>query len=124
MRKVGVAAALAMIVGFSVAAQQSRSAPNCLHGPAEAADQAARRRAALQLAHQVISTEAQANQQGHTYYVLSDLPGLASEIDGFKVQLSTDGGTYTFSIKDTLDPCRFAYFSDQEGVIYAGQPAK
>jgi hypothetical protein len=45
-------------------------------------------------------------------------------VNGFKVQLSTDGGTYTFSMKDTLDPCRFTYFSDQEGVIYAGTPIK
>ena len=124
MLKLGIAAALVGGIALSVAAQQSPPPQNCLHGPSETADQAARRRAALQMARQVNTTEAQANQQGHTYYALSDLPGLASEIDGFKVQLSTDGGTYTFSIKDTLDPCRFAYFSDQEGVIYSGMPAR
>jgi hypothetical protein len=123
MRKIGVAAALAGAMALSAAAQQP-PAQNCLHGPSENSDQAARRRAALQLARQVNTVEAQANQQGHTYYALSDLPGLASEINGFKVQLSTDGGTYTFSIKDTLDPCRFAYFSDQEGVVYSGMPVR
>ncbi|HET7694536.1 MAG TPA: hypothetical protein VFK57_02420 [Vicinamibacterales bacterium] len=25
---------------------------------------------------------------------------------------------YIFSIKDTLDPCRFAIFSDSAGVLY------
>jgi hypothetical protein len=125
MRKTGVAAALAAAIGLGAAAQQPPPpAQNCLHGPSESADQAARRRAALQLARQVNTVEAQANQQGHTFYALSDLPGLVAEINGFKVQLSTDGGTYTFSIKDTLDPCHFAYFSDQEGVIYSGMPAK
>jgi len=124
MLKLGIAAALVGGIALSVAAQQSPPPQNCLHGPSETADQAARGRAALQMARQVNTTEAQANQQGHTYYALSDLPGLASEINGFKVQLSTDGGTYTFSIKDTLDPCRFAYFSDQEGVIYSGMPAR
>src|SRR5204863_9792132 len=107
-----------------VTTRHSPPPQNCPQGPSETAEQAARRRAALQMARQVNTTEAQANQQGHTYYALSDLPGLASEIDGFKVQLSTGGGTYTFSIKDTLDPCRFAYFSDQEGVIYSGMPAR
>ncbi len=124
MRKLGVVAALAGAIGLSVAAQQPPPPQNCLHGSSETADQAARRRAALQLARQVNTVEAQANQQGHTFYALSDLPGLASEINGFKVQLSTDGGTYTFSIKDTLDPCHFAYFSDQEGVIYSGVPIR
>jgi len=124
MLKLGIAAALVGGIALSMAAQQSPPPQNCLHGPSETADQAARRRAALQMARQVNTTEAQANQQGHTYYALSDLPGLASEINGFKVQLSTDGGTYTFSVKDTLDPCRFAYFSDQEGVIYSGMPVR
>jgi hypothetical protein len=124
MRKIGAAAILAGGIALGAAAQQPQSPQNCLHSPAETADHAARRQAALQLARQVNTTEAQANQQGHTYYALSDLPGLASEIKGFKVQLSTDGGTYTFSIKDTMDPCRFAYFSDQEGVIYSGMPIK
>ena len=125
MRKTGVAAALAAAMGLGAAAPQTPPpAQNCLHGPSESADQASRRRAALQLAQQVNKVEAQANQQGHTFYALSDLPGLTSEINGFKVQLSTDGGTYTFSIKDTVDTCRFAYFSDQEGVIYSGMPVR
>src|SRR5205807_4939984 len=101
---------------------QQPAAKNCLHGTPEAPAQAARRRAALNLARQVNTTETQAKQQGHTYYVLSDLPGLASEVDGFKVQLSTDGVSYTFSVKDTLDACRFAYFSDQDGLIYSATP--
>src|SRR5204862_2338730 len=98
MRKIGVAAALAGAIGLSAAAHQPSPQPNCLHGQSENADQAARRRAALQLARQVNTVEAQANQQGHTFYALSDLPGLATEVNGLKVQLSTDGGTYTFSI--------------------------
>ena len=124
MRTCAVVAALAGAIGLGAARQQSQPPQNCLHGSAEASDQAARRRAALQLARQVNTTEAQAHQQGHTYYALSDLPGLVSELNGFKVQLSTDGGSYTFSVKDTLDACRFAYFSDQDAVIYAAAPIR
>jgi len=97
---------------------------NCVHGSSETTEQAARRRAALQLARQINTTEAQANALGHTYYAISDLPGLATEVSGFKVQLSTDGASYTFSLKDTLDPCHFAYFSDQAGMIYSATPIR
>ena len=119
------AAAVVLVALGSVAdAQQSPSTQNCLHGQSETAAQAARRQAALQLARQINTTEAQANLRGHTYYAISDLPGLASEVNGFKVQLSTDGGSYTFSVKDTLDACHFAYFSDQDGVIYSAAPIR
>ena len=43
---------------------------------------------------------------------------------GFRVALITDGATYVFSVKDTLDPCHFAYFSDQEGVIFEANPIR
>jgi hypothetical protein len=122
MRIYAVIAAILGAVSLGLAAGQTP--PKCLHGPSESADQAGRRRAALELARKINTTEAQANQQGHTYYAIGDLPGLASEVDGFKVQLSTDGGTYTFSMKDSADPCKFALFSDQEGVIYSGTPIK
>ena len=117
------ALAVACVLGWTAAAQ-TPATPACLHGPGETPAQAARRRAALDLARKVNTTEVQAHFQGHTYYAISDLPGLASEVNGFKVQLSTDGATYTFSVKDTLDGCGFAYFSDQEGVIYSAAPIR
>src|SRR5262249_8248021 len=117
-----IAVAVAGLVAMAAAASQRAPARPCLHGSPEAPEQAARRRAALNLAREVNTTEAKAKIQGNTYYVLSDLPGLASEVDGFKVQLSTDGVSYAFSVKDTLDACRFAYFSDQDGLIYSATP--
>lgn len=42
--------------------------------------------------------------------------------DDYKVQLTTDGASYSFSIKDTTDSCHGVVFSDQDGVIYAGAP--
>jgi hypothetical protein len=48
---------------------------------------------------------------------------MAAIPEGFAVHLATDGSTgYVFSVKDTLDPCRFALFSDQAGLIYTGEP--
>ena len=116
--------AVGLVVLTTGLTHQRAQQPSCLHGPNESAEQARRRSTALGLARQINSTEAAAKIRGNTYYVLSDLPGLASEVEGFKVQLSTDGATYTFAIKDTVDPCRFAYFSDQDGVIYSGTPIR
>lgn len=111
--------ALAGSVGLSSAPAPK---PGCLHGPSETPAQAARRQAALRLARELIATEAAAHQQAQSYYAFSDLPGLPRVPDGFQVQLSTDGASYTFSIKDTADACRFALFSDQDGVIYTALP--
>ena len=57
------------------------------------------------------------------YGSLSEL-GVGSAPDGFQVQLSSDGTGYMFSIKDTVDACHFALFSDQEGIIYTAQPLR
>jgi len=40
------------------------------------------------------------------------------------MSLTSDGATYKFSLKDTLDPCRFAFFSDQEGLIFEANPIR
>jgi hypothetical protein len=37
---------------------------------------------------------------------------------GFELQFHSDGSTYSFSIKDRTDPCRYAVFSDQDKVLY------
>jgi hypothetical protein len=37
---------------------------------------------------------------------------------GFELQFHTDGMTYSFSIKDVRDPCRYAVFSDQDKFLY------
>jgi len=121
MLKHAVAIALIGLSGLGPVAAQKQE---CLHGSSEAPAQAARREAALRLARELIATEAAAHRQAQSYYALSDLPGLPPAPEGFRVQLSTDGASYSFSIKDTLDACRFALFSDQDGVIYSATPTR
>ena len=58
-----------------------------------------------------------------SYLQLGDLP-VGSAPTETTVQLSTDGETYAFSIKDNLDACHGAVFSDQAGVIYVGAPLR
>jgi len=49
------------------------------------------------------------------------LANVSAPPQGFTVHFTSDGATYAFSVRDTLDPCWLAYFSDESGVIYTGQ---
>jgi hypothetical protein len=80
-----------------------------------------RRSAAIRYAREINTAEAIAFRQQSRYQQLDQLPlsGLSAE---YTLQLSTDGASYAFSIKDKLDACHGAVFSDQVGVIYTGVP--
>ena len=93
----------------------------CLHGEDESAAQQARRRGALTLTRQINSYEVVAKQRSQTYQPPASLPNLMAAPAGFELHFATDGATYAFSVKDTTDPCAFAYFSDEAGVIYTGE---
>lgn len=110
MKWIGALAFASALVGVG-AAQTGQT--NC-------ADRS-RRTAAVQFARAINSAEAASFSNQRSFLQLGDLPiGIAPS--GMTVQLSTDGETYTFSIKDTTDACHGALFSDQEGIIYAGAP--
>jgi hypothetical protein len=121
MVKFVVALAVAGTLGFAaVPAQQ----PACLHGPASTPEHRARRDAAVQYARQLTAFEVAGKNQAQRYYAIEDLPGLPALPEGFKARMSTDGASYAFSVKDTLDPCHFALFSDQDGLIYTATPVQ
>lgn len=115
-----IVAAAAAALAFSLAAINAQQ-PSCLHGQDESAAQQARRRGALALTRQINSYEVVAKQRTQTYQPPASLPNLMATPAGFDVHFATDGATYAFSVKDTLDPCSFAYFSDEAGLIYTGQ---
>ena len=101
----------------SMTAQQ----PACLHGQDEAAAQRDRRQQALRLTRQINTLENVWWNQARQYQAVTALANVSAPPQGFAVHFATDGATYAFSVKDTLDPCAFAYFSDETGSIYAGQ---
>ncbi len=108
-----------LLCGAAAAQAQTRA---CLHGQAEIPQEQARRRAALNHARAINTAEQNAAGATHAFVPLANLSGVPAPPDGFKVQLVTDGTGYLFSIKDTRDPCAFAIFSDEDGVIYYGDP--
>lgn len=76
---------------------------------------------AVQLARAINTAEAASFRGQRSYLQLGDLP-VGKPPSGMTVQLSTDGESYAFSIKDGEDACHGALFSDQAGVVYAGTP--
>jgi len=82
-----------------------------------------RRSAAIVMARAINDAEAAAFRGQRSYKQIDGLP-VGTPPPGTTLQLTTDGDTYAFSIKDTDDPCRAAIFSDQTGVIYAAAPIR
>ncbi len=113
MLKYVVALGLVGVTGLSIASVQE---PGC---PADAQ----RRQAAVQFARMVNTAEARFQAQNKRYGQITNLE-VGAEPDGFHAQLTTDGATYSFSVKDTVDSCHFALFSDQQGLIYTARPLR
>ena len=122
-----------VVIGASVSfparsgAQPVAPVGRCLHGPNEQASQRTRREQALKLAQQINLAEhsgatllpAQPKREYRPFAELSNLPATPP---GFKLRFYTDVESYTFSLKDTLDACEYAIFSDQDKGIYDGTP--
>jgi hypothetical protein len=95
----------------------------CLHGPNETSEQSARRERAVKVAQAINMAEVVVVGPMKPRYrrpdELSNIPALPQ---GFALHFTTDGASYAFSIKDTMDRCQFAIFSDQDKLVYAGTP--
>jgi hypothetical protein len=63
-------------------------------------------------------------RQPPSYRPLRELPNVPATPPGFRVRFYTDGPSYAFSIKDTLDACEYAIFSDQDQGLYESTPTK
>jgi hypothetical protein len=122
MKQMIISSLVALVLAGTVLNLRHVSAqpPACLHGQNEAPDQLARRRAALGLTRLINGLENPNSNGTPAYQPLAQLP-ITGIPAGFAVQLVTDGTTYSFSVKDTLDACRFGFFSDQDGLIFAGE---
>ena len=107
------------------AAQRPQLRSRCLHDASEPPNQRARREQAVRMARQINQAEHAAPllpPAPRTYRPLDQLPNIPPAPEGFRLQFYSDGPTYTFSLKDTLDACHYAIFSDQESGIYEGVP--
>lgn len=109
----------------------------CLHGEGETAEQRARRNAAVGAARAINTAQSEEKRRGGPFRTLPELgfnmTALSDQrfkdafktgefVPGFSTRHTTDGQTYAFTVVDETDPCRLAYFSDDRGVIFQGQP--
>lgn len=126
----GILAAGLAALPLSLRATQSPEpvprAGACLHAGLEAPSEGARRTEALAFAERLNRAE----QAGATlapgplreYKPLDQLANIPQTPAGFHLQLTTDGATYALVLKDMLDPCQYAIFSDQDAAIYEATP--
>ena len=121
VKQTAVCIAVLGIVSFGSAAAPGRqfsSAMSCLHRQAAKQEDRARRAQALTLAKAIHVAEAGVVRRTRQYESLENLPTLPAVPAGFQLSLYAGRAGYIFSIKDTLDPCRFAVFSDASGLLY------
>jgi hypothetical protein len=110
----------------SAAAQRSL---RCLHDMSEQPQQRQRRMQAIDVAEAIYRAERRGvvprpRPRPDTYRRLDELGDLPATPTGFRLQFHTDGMTYILSLKDTMDGCQYAIFSDQDGYIYEGSPRR
>ena len=115
MFKLGISTLLLLTCGAGTTAAQT-----CLHGANEAPAQKTRRDAAIQLATRINLAQSVTIGPGprSRYRPLDQLTTIPPTPQGFELQFHTDGETYSFSIKDRMDPCRYVVFSDQDKFLY------
>jgi uncharacterized protein (TIGR03435 family) len=117
-RSLFVTAALLLVIEGPAAGQSGK----CLHASDETRADRTRREKAVELAHEINGAQKIARRLGRRFVPLDQLVTVPRPPDGFRVQLHTDGAAYAFSIKDTMDPCLYALFSDESGDVYEGTP--
>lgn len=122
MLRYAVAISMAVVMGSVVSGfPQGQSPAPCDPNAPPTEAQVARRRLAISGARQINTAEAKIRVANKRYAPMNELTGISIP-EGFEAQVSTDGTSYTFSIKDLQDACKFAVFSDQKGLIYTATP--
>jgi hypothetical protein len=94
------------------------SSAHCRHDSLEQPMDRQRREAALAVARAINAAEGLLVERTRTYHPLTALRDLPTVPVGFELRFYSDSAGYMFALKDTLDSCRYAVFSDQSGLLY------
>lgn len=111
---------LALAVGAAVPA----GAQTCLHGDGESASARRRRLEAVRYIQDVHAAQTRLARERGTFVPLGEAVPASAVPLGFVPRLTYDRFGYAILVRDALDPCGFTLFSDQDGVIYEGRPAR
>lgn len=91
---------------------------SCRHDANAAEVDRNRRAQALTLAKAITAAQADVVKRTRQYQPVQSLANLPAVPSGFALKLFADRDDYVFALKDTLDPCRYAIFSDSAGLLY------
>lgn len=122
-----VAVLVVLPIGNGLLMAQRQNA--CLHDAAArtSAGHEKRRQDALALARRINVAEAMAARTVRPgeprYRPLAELGGIPRTPQGFRLLFVTNGEAYSFSLKDSLDPCRYTIVSDHERELYEARPS-
>ena len=112
-----------IVVVLSLVPDPIALAQECVHGPGETLANRVRREQAIDFAHRLNQLEADARSlpplRQYTRPSALTLPPAPAD---FELTFHTNGRTYAFSLKDALDPCNYAVWSDHDGLVYSGTP--
>ena len=75
------------------------------------------------LAHADLATSPFAKKMGPSTNGISLNP-VTDIVPGWKLTLDVTSNGYWFMVKDTMDPCGFAYISNQSGLIFTAEPLR
>ncbi len=132
---------VATIIASACLTGSAHAQQQCLHGADSTPDQKARRSSALSVMRAINTAESAFASRNQRQYgtlkelldsgalkpMLRDTP-LNFESDqpllGWKLEFSSNKDGYAFLLKDTTDPCSFAFFSTQDGLIFHGEPIR
>ncbi|MGH9307735.1 MAG: hypothetical protein ACRD1U_00075 [Vicinamibacterales bacterium] len=116
-----IGSAVLVLASIGLTATEGRQlwyAPSCRHHDGARQADRARRAGALALAKAINAAQADRVQRTGTYQPVERLGTLPPVPKGFDLSLFADRTGYLFAIKDTQDPCSFAVFSDERGLLY------
>jgi hypothetical protein len=108
---------MAMAVAACVMLDQS----TFLMGQQQPCPDPERRKQAIRLAREINTAQLYSMKNKQGFQPLRAFPQIVVP-DGLTVHLVSTATEYAFSVKDEQSACRFTVFSDQEAVIYTGQP--
>ena len=91
---------------------------SCRHDAGAVEADRNRRGQALTLAKAITAAQADVVRRTRQYHPVASLGNLPAVPSGFTLKLFADRDDYVFALKDTLDPCRYAIFSDSAGLLY------
>jgi hypothetical protein len=112
--------ALAASIGFLLTAEAQGQ--QCLHRGEESAGERLRRQAAVDFVVELNAAQTRQQRETGRYASLAEVRQSTTAPLGFVPRLVVDQFGYMIKVTDALDPCGFALFSDERGVVFEALP--